>query len=231
MQLGGRLSHIAFIMDGNGRWAKHRGLPRSVGHAAGAEACRRVLRRCHELGIKTVTVYAFSTENWRRPKEEVEALMRLFEKYIDTILADLEGYHARFVMIGDKAPLSDTLRNKMTELERKTAENGSDYTVNLAINYGGRDELVTAFNRMLAEGKTEVTESDIDEHLYTAHSPDPDLVVRTAGEERLSGFLLWQASYAELYFTKRLWPDMGWRDVDNAVRAYLGRTRRFGGLK
>ena len=229
-ELSGRLSHIAFIMDGNGRWAKRRGLPRSAGHAAGAEACRRVFRRCRELGIHTVTVYAFSTENWSRPREEVEALMKLFHRYIDSIRDDMESYDARFIFLGDKTPLSESLRDKMEALERDSAARGSEFTLNLAINYGGRDEIVHAVRALLAEGKT-VSEEEISAHLYTAASPDPDMIVRTAGEERLSNFLLWQASYAEFYFTDRLWPDMDAADVDDAVRAYIGRTRRFGGVK
>ena len=229
--LCGRLSHIAFIMDGNGRWAKRRGLARSLGHAAGAEACKRVFRRCRELDIKTVTVYAFSTENWSRPQEEVDALMALFHRYIDTMLGDLEQYDARFVFIGDRTPLEPSLREKMADLERVSAERGSPFTLNLAINYGGREELVHAVNTLLGEGKTVVTQEDISAHLYTAHSPEPDLIVRTAGEKRLSGFLLWQASYSEFYFTDRLWPDMNAQDVDEAVLAYTERVRRFGGVK
>lgn len=230
-KLVGRLSHIAFIMDGNGRWARRRGLARSLGHAAGAEACKRVFRRCRELGIHTVTVYAFSTENWSRPREEVEALMSLFDRYLNTLLSDFENYDARFVFLGDKSPLPEFLRDKMEDIERRSLERGSEFTLNLAINYGGRDEIVHAVNALLAEGKRSVTAEDISGRLYTAQSPDPDLIVRTAGEQRLSNFLLWQSSYAELYFTGRLWPDMEARDVDDAVRAYLGRTRRFGGVK
>lgn len=229
LSLDGRLSHIAFIMDGNGRWAKRRGLPRKAGHAAGAEACRRVFRRCHELGITTVTVYAFSTENWKRPKEEVEALMALFDRYLDEVMADLSSYNARFVFLGERDPLPAALRDKMTELERRSAESGSAYTLNFAINYGGRDEILHAANAAIAEGKTHLSAADIEAHLYT--ESDPDLIVRTAGEKRLSNFLLWQASYSEFYFTDRLWPDMSANDVDKAVRAFLDRTRRYGGLK
>ena len=231
VSLDGRLSHIAFIMDGNGRWAKRRGLPRGQGHIAGAEACKRVVRRCRELGIRTVTVYAFSTENWSRPQEEVDGLMKLFDRYLDTLLSDFESYDATFVFLGDKGALPASLREKMEQVERLSRERGSEYTFNLAINYGGRAELVHACNSLIAEGRTEITAEDIDAHLYTAGSPDPDLVVRTAGEQRLSGFLLWQASYAELYFTDRLWPDMQASDVDAAVEAFLSRTRRFGGVK
>ena len=230
-ELSGRLSHIAFIMDGNGRWARRRGLSRSLGHAAGAEACKRVFRRCRDLGIRTVTVYAFSTENWSRPREEVEALMSLFDRYLDTLLSDFESYNANFVFLGDKSPLPEGLRLKMEDIERRSRELGSEYTLNLAINYGGRDEIVHAVNLLIAEGKERITADELASRLYTAASPDPDLIVRTAGEQRLSNFLLWQSSYSELYFTDRLWPDMDARDVDDAVRAFLGRTRRFGGVK
>ncbi len=231
LQVEGCLSHIAFIMDGNGRWARRRGLPRSAGHAAGAEACRRVFRRCRELGIHTVTVYAFSTENWSRPQEEVDALMKLFDRYLDDINTRFDEYDARFIFIGDKAPLPPPLREKMLDIERRSAERGTGYTLNLAINYGGRDEIAAAVNTLIAGGATSVTPADISAHLYTSASPDPDLIVRTAGEQRLSNFLLWQASYAELYFTDTLWPDMKNDDVDAAVRAFLSRTRRFGGVK
>lgn len=231
LQVEGCLSHIAFIMDGNGRWARRRGLARSLGHAAGAEACRRVFRRCRELGIHTVTVYAFSTENWSRPQEEVDALMKLFDRYLDDINARFDEYDARFVFIGDKAALPASLREKMLDIEARSLARGSEYTLNLAINYGGRDEIAAAVNSLIAKGATSVTPADISAHLYTSASPDPDLIVRTAGEQRLSNFLLWQASYAELYFTDTLWPDMKNDDVDAAVRAFLTRTRRFGGVK
>ena len=224
-------AHVAFIMDGNGRWARRRGLPRKAGHAAGAEACRRIFRYCKKIGIRTVTVYAFSTENWSRPKDEVDALMKLFDKYVDTLLAEYRQHGVRFVFIGDKSPLSPELREKMERLERESAALFDDYTLNIAINYGGRDEIVHAVNSLFTEGKTAVTQEDIASHLYTAHSPDPDLIVRTAGERRLSNFLLWQASYSELYSTQTLWPDMKERDVDEALHSYAGRVRRFGGVK
>ena len=223
--------HIAIIMDGNGRWAKKRGLPRTAGHAAGAETFRTIATYCKEIGLDYLTVYAFSTENWSRPREEVDALMALFDRYLDTLLSDFESYRANFVFLGDKTPLPEGLRAKMEDIERRSRELGSDFTLNLAINYGGRDEIVHAVNSLLSEGKREITADELASRLYTAASPDPDLIVRTAGEQRLSNFLLWQSSYAELYFTDRLWPDMDAEDVDRAVSAFLGRTRRFGGVK
>ena len=157
--------------------------------------------------------------------------MSLFDRYIDTIARDLDSYDVRIVFIGDRTPLSPSLREKMTALEEASAARGSLFTLNLAINYGGRDEILHAVNSLIAEGRQRVSAEDIFSHLYTAHSPEPDLIVRTAGEQRLSNFLLWQASYSELYFTDRLWPDMDAEAVDEAVRAYLSRTRRFGGVK
>lgn len=226
-----RLSHIAFIMDGNGRWATKRHLPRSAGHVAGAKACERVFRYCKKIGIKTVTIYAFSTENWSRPREEVEALMTLFSRYMDTLLSKYREIGARYVILGDKGALPEEIRLKMEKLERLSAEIPTDCTLNIAINYGARAEITSAVNRLIAEGKKEICEEDITKGLYTAHSPDPDLIIRTAGEARLSNFLLWQASYAELYFTKTLWPDMQESDVDAAILEFYRRTRRFGGVK
>ncbi len=223
-----RLSHIAFIMDGNGRWAKKRALPRSAGHIAGAEACERVFRYCQKIGIKTVTVYAFSTENWNRPQEEVEGLMKLFNKQLDRLIDRFEKNDARYIFLGDKAPFTEELRAKMLWLEEKSQARGSDYTLNLAINYGARDELIHAFSALVAEGKTAITEADVAAHLYTKDSPDPDLIVRTGGEYRLSNFLLWQASYAELMTLDCYWPDMNEKRVDEIVRNFYERERRFG---
>ncbi len=226
-----RLSHVAFIMDGNGRWAKKRGLPRNAGHVAGAKACRRVFEYCRKIGIKTVTVYAFSTENWNRPAEEVEGLMDLFLSEITDILDDFDNTTTRFVFLGDKGRFSPDLRSKMEELERRSSDRTSGYTLNLAMNYGSRDELVRAVNQLIAEGKTEVTAEDISSHLYTKASPDPDLIVRTGHESRLSNFLLWQASYAELMFIDRFWPDMDGDAIDDIVRNFYQRDRRFGSVK
>ncbi|MBQ1244183.1 MAG: di-trans,poly-cis-decaprenylcistransferase, partial [Clostridia bacterium] len=203
---GARPSHIAFIMDGNGRWAKKRGMPREYGHIKGAEKFKEVVRHCGDIGINTVTVYAFSTENWHRPENEVSALMKLLSQYIEGAQSELSENKIRFIFLGDKSALPEDLRIKAESLERAS----KDYTLtlNIALNYGGRAELVHAFNSLIKEGKTEITEKDISSHLYTKDSPEPDLIVRTGGDYRISNFLLYQAAYAELCFTKTLWPDL-----------------------
>ena len=223
----GRVRHVAFIMDGNGRWAKRRSLPRTAGHVKGAENFRRILDACRRLGIETVTVYAFSTENWSRPQGEVDAIMGLLDRYLDEIIREGER-RVRVVFLGDKAPLSPELREKAEQIERDTAAN--PYCLNVALNYGGRDEILCACRRLIAEGKTEITEADISRNLYTAHSPDPDLVIRTGGDIRISNFLLWQSAYAEYYFTKTLWPDLTEGELCRALTDFCRRHRRFGGL-
>lgn len=227
--LEGAIRHIAFIMDGNGRWATRQGLSRADGHKAGAKVFEEVAEYCHSLGIPCVTVYAFSTENWRRPKAEVDALMRLFSGYIDRASKRFHEKKVRVVFLGDKSVFPRKLRKQMETLEEGSAVYSD--TLNIAFNYGARDELVHAVNAAIAEGKTELTEADIERHLYTAASPDPDLIVRTAGEMRLSNFLLWQAAYSEFYYTDVLWPDMKPVDVDAACLAFLKRKRNFGGIK
>ena len=223
-----KLSHIAFIMDGNGRWAKKRGMPREYGHVKGAENFQRVVRHCGDIGINTVTVYAFSTENWNRPENEVSQLMKLLSQYIDSAARELEENKIRFIFLGSKEKLSAELREKMQKLE-KLSEKYS-LTLNIALNYGGRDEIVHACNSLIKEGKTEITEQDISSRLYTKESPDPDLVVRTGGDFRISNFLLWQSAYAEYYFTKTLWPDLTSKEIDDIVEEFCTRHRRFGGL-
>jgi len=224
-----RLSHIAFIMDGNGRWAKARGLVREKGHIQGAKAFQQVIEYCFNGGIDAVTVYAFSTENWKRPKAEVDAILRLLEAYIKKAFKKLaENNNVRIRIIGDKSALSPKLIKLCEELEERSKNN--KYNLNVAINYGGRAEIVTAVNKLIASGVTEVTEQMISDALYTAGQDDPDLIVRTAGELRLSNFLTWQSVYSEFYFTDTLWPDMGEKDVDSAVDAYYGRTRRYGAV-
>ena len=220
------LSHIAFIMDGNGRWAKSRGLPRKLGHKQGAIAFEKIVRECSRLGIKTVTVYAFSTENWKRPKEEVDAIMELLLSYVERAESE-DG--TRYVFLGDKSVLREDLRLKMEHLERVSINR--EYTLNIAFNYGGRAELVNAFNELSREGKTEITEDDINTHLYTKSSPDPDLIVRTANEYRISNFLLWQCAYSEFYFTNVLWPDFDEKELHKAIKSFYQRKRNFGGIK
>ena len=221
-----RLQHIAFIMDGNGRWAERRGMPRRFGHRYGAEAFRRVVRYCGDIGIKYVTVYAFSTENWSRPEKEVQSIMKLLDKYLDECGKSVEDYDIRMKFIGDISKLAPELVEKAKRLEEISKDN--KLTLCLAINYGGKDEIVNACNKLIASGKSNITADDIASELYTADIPDPDLIVRTAGEMRLSNFLMWQSAYSEFYFTDTLWPDMTQVDIDKAVEAFYNRQRRYG---
>lgn len=221
-----RLKHIAFIMDGNGRWAKKRGMPREYGHKVGAAVFKNVIRHCGDIGIKYVTVYAFSTENWKRSEKEVSAIMKLLSEYIDEAKNDPDGNFVRVKFIGDVSKLPEEITAKAEELEEATSK--YERQVNIALNYGGRDEIVKAVNRAVASGKTELCEQDISDNLYTANCPPPDLIVRTGGEYRLSNFLMWQSAYSELYFTGVLWPDFKDEDIDDAVREFYKRNRRFG---
>ncbi len=222
------IDHIAFIMDGNGRWAKKRGMPREFGHKQGAETFRKILRRCCELGIKASTFYVFSTENWKRPEKEVRAIMELLEKYLDECEKEISKNDVRFIFLGDMSPFSPTVRDKIKRIEEMSREN--TYIANLALNYGGRSEIVAAVNSLMAEGKSSVTEDDITAAIYTKDSPPLDLIVRTGGDLRISNFLLWQAAYAEFYFTDKLWPDLDTEDVDGIVENFAKRHRRFGGI-
>jgi undecaprenyl diphosphate synthase len=216
-------------MDGNGRWAKKRGMPREYGHRRGAEVFKRVVERCGELGIEAATFYVFSTENWKRPEKEVNALMKLLDEYLDDCERQLlkKDKNIRFIFLGDKTPFSESLRVKMEKIEKNSVQNTR--IVNLAVNYGGRSELVNAFNSLIEGGKRKVSEDDITAALYTKESPELDMVVRTGGDLRISNFLLWQTAYAELYFTEKLWPDFTPEDVDEAVEVFKKRQRRFGG--
>ena len=223
-----RLKHIAFIMDGNGRWAQMRGREREYGHKEGSEAFKRVVAHCADIGIKTVTVYAFSTENWKRPKNEVNAIMRLLNTYLSNCEDELSKRGVRFRMIGDKSALSPSLVKKIERVERATKDN--TLLLNFGLNYGGRAEIVTAVNKLISQNKTAVTEKDISEALYTFDCEDPDLIVRTGGDIRISNFLIWQAAYSELYFTDTLWPDMSDADIDAAVKEFYSRQRRYGGV-
>lgn len=220
------LRHIAFIMDGNGRWAQKRMMPRTYGHKAGAENFRKIVEHCGDIGIKIVTVYAFSTENWGRPKAEVETIMGLLSQYLDKCEREMEEHKIRYKFIGDMSVFSEELREKISIVE----ELSKDYErlLNIALNYGSRAEMVHAFNLLAAEGKKEISEEDICGALYTSHCPDPDIIVRTGGDIRLSNFLLWQAEYSEFYFTDVLWPDLSNDDVDEIVREFYKRKRKYG---
>lgn len=226
--------HIGFIMDGNGRWAKKRGLERKFGHREGAKTFRKISEYCCELGIKYVTFYAFSTENWKRPKDEVDAIMSLFESYLDDVRSHVDE-KIRVIFIGDKAPFSDSLRNKMIAQE-EDSKNFDRMTLLLAINYGGRDDIVYSVKKIAEEVKKgnitpdEITEEMISDGLYTKNVPDVDFIIRPSGELRLSNFLIWQAAYAEYYFTDVLWPDFSKKDLDKALEDYLNRKRRYGGI-
>jgi undecaprenyl diphosphate synthase len=224
-----QLRHIAFIMDGNGRWATKRGLPRESGHVRGVENFRRVVTHCRDVGISVVTVYAFSTENWSRPEREVNAIMNLLDRYFDEAARDAELNRIRYRFIGDISVLRAELREKAERLKELTAE--YPLTLNIALNYGGRDEITRACNRLLAAGKSAVTEADLAAAMDTAQTGDPDFIVRTGGDTRISNFLLWQSAYAEFYFTKTLWPDLSEEELDQAILDFLGRHRRFGGVR
>lgn len=236
MEEKNRPKHIGIIMDGNGRWAKKRGMPRTFGHKAGAKAFRELVKHCLERKIPYLTVYAFSTENWKRPQEEVDAIMKLLRDYLDEAFQhEDENKDICVKVIGSTGPLATDLREKIARLEEKTKGN-TGITVNIALNYGGRDELVYAF-RSLAEqikegslSPDQVTEDLISDSLYTAGQPDPDLIIRPSGELRLSNFLIWQAAYAEFVFMDVLWPDFGAKELDQALEEYAGRSRRFGDI-
>lgn len=220
-------AHIAFIMDGNGRWAKKKGLARTAGHTQGAKVFRTIVSGCFNLGIKTVTVYAFSTENWKRPKSEVDAVMELMRQYIvERLSEDDTSYKMRF--IGDETVFDSETREKMQKLEKLNPN--AEYTLYIALNYGGRAEICYAVNKLISEGKRNITEADISSKIYTSESPDPDLIVRTGGDVRISNFLMWQSAYSEFWFTPTLWPDFTMAEVTGIISDYGSRDRRFGGL-
>lgn len=226
--------HIAFIMDGNGRWAKKRGLPRKFGHREGAKNFRRIARYCKDIGIKNITFYAFSTENWKRPKDEVDAIIELFREYIVDV-RNYIGEEVRVLFLGDKSIFDADLQKKMTDLEEDTKDN-HEMTMLLAINYGGRDEVVHV-SKILAQKAADgelkpedITEDMFGSYLYTKDVPDVDLMIRPSGELRLSNFLIWQSAYAEFYFTDVLWPDFSPEELEKALVNFAGRSRRFGGV-
>ena len=227
--------HVAIIMDGNGRWAKKRGLPRTAGHAAGAENFRTIATYCKEIGLEYLTVYAFSTENWKRPEEEVSAIMGLLRKYLLEAIGRMERDRVKMHFFGDLSPLSEELRVLCMETE-EISKRYEGCQVNICLNYGGRDEILRAaraFSRDCAEGKSDpnhLTEEQFSRYLFSAGVPDPDLVIRPSGEVRISNFLLWQSAYAEFYFTDVLWPDFSKEELHRALAAYQSRSRRFGGV-
>ncbi len=236
MMEGSVPQHVAVILDGNGRWAKKRGLPRNAGHVRGAKAVTDILKDVDDLGIRYFTVYAFSTENWSRPEDEVSALMTLISKYIVSNIPNCMEHNIRCSIIGRRDNMPEQLLACIREVEEATRNNtGLRFTV--AINYGGRDEVTRAVQRLalrVKEGSLkpgEITETDISDALDTAGIPDPDLLIRTCGEQRLSNFLLWQLAYSELYFTPVAWPDFNRQELEKAIEAYGMRDRKFGGLK
>jgi undecaprenyl diphosphate synthase len=224
-------THVAIIMDGNGRWAISRGLPRLAGHRAGTENLRRIITTCVQLGIKYLTIYAFSTENWGRPREEVEGLMHILEDVIDRELAELHKEGVQLRHIGRLERLDPKLQEKVLDAIDITREN-SKLILNVAFNYGGRDEIVCAIQKMIKDGVTadSVTVDKVNQYLFTAGVPDPDLIIRTSGELRISNFLIWQAAYSEWYVTPTYWPDFKEEEFKKALNAYNRRDRRYGGL-
>jgi len=228
--------HIAVIMDGNGRWAKRRGVPRTLGHREGAETLKKITRYCKNIGVGYLTVYAFSTENWKRPGDEVAGIIRLLRFYINTFDKDPERDKIRVRFIGDIGKLDEDVKRDFASIVTRTRDNRDAITLTIAFNYGGRDEIVRAARAaagLAAEGR--LAPGDIDENVFadlldTGGIPDPDLLIRTGAETRISNFLLWQAAYAELLFTDTLWPDFDEKDIDEAIRVYNGRQRRFGAV-
>lgn len=227
--------HVAIILDGNGRWAKKRNMPRNFGHVQGSKTVEQIIEDGYNMGIEYITVYAFSTENWKRSKDEVDALMKLLAKYLIDCIERSTKNNMKVRVIGDKSGLADSLVTKINELEEATKDaTGLKFTI--AINYGGRDELRRAFVKLAEEVRSgdlmpeDITEQMIGDKLDTAGIPDPDLLIRTSGEERLSNFLPWQLAYTEFYFTDVLWPDFSKEDLLTAIRYYNGRERRFGGV-
>jgi undecaprenyl diphosphate synthase len=221
--------HLAIIMDGNGRWATKRLLPRVAGHVKGVEAVRGVVEACVERGIEYLTLFAFSSENWRRPQEEVSLLMRLFVTALEREVSKMHANNIRLRVVGDLSRFDPKLQEMIANAERKTANN-TRLTVTVCANYGGRWDIMQATGKMLAAnpGVTELTEAMLEPHLAMAYAPEPDLFIRTGGEQRISNFLLWQLAYSELYFTDTFWPDFSSESLDRAIASYQQRERRFG---
>lgn len=222
--------HIAIIMDGNGRWAKNRSLPRSAGHAAGSKNFKDIARYCNKIGLHYLTVYAFSTENWKRPKEEVDNIMNILRDYLKDA-KNFKDENIKVKFIGDLEPLADDIKELIADAENESA-NATGLHLNIALNYGGRDEIVHAVRKIVSEGinPQDITEQTITDRLYTAGQPDPDFIIRPSGEYRLSNYLIWQAAYAEYWFSNVLWPDFSSKDLDRAIEEFSRRNRRFGGI-
>lgn len=224
------LKHIAFIMDGNGRWAKRRLLPRKIGHREGVKALERVINACEKRGIKEVSFYAFSTENWSRPQEEIDALFDMVRKFADNELKSYVERNMTVRFMGDITKLPKDTLDALNKITSTVRQNGEGMVVNIGLNYGGRDEIVTAVKALVDSGE-EITKENIESRLYTKGMSDPDVIVRSSGEKRLSNFMLWQSAYSELIFIDDLWPDFNAATVDSIIDEYAKRTRRFGGLK
>ena len=227
--------HIAIILDGNGRWAKKRGLPRTAGHAVGAETFRKIATYCKNIGVEYLTVYAFSTENWRRPENEVSTIMKLLGNYLQEAIDTMERDHIRMKVLGDLEGLSPELQAMVAKTD-EISRRYEGFQANICLNYGGRDEILHAarrYARDYAEGRAdgELTEEGFASYLYSAGIPDPDLLIRPGGEVRISNFLLWQCAYAEFYFTDVLWPDFTPEELDKAIAVFSARDRRYGGVK
>lgn len=222
--------HIAYIIDGNGRWAKRRGLPRSAGHKVGFETLKKIIYETFELGINVISIYGFSTENWNRPKEELDYLFEIFSQLFDDDILKFNEKGVRVQIMGDYTAFPEKVAQNVEKMVEKT-KNNDKFVLNLGINYGGKDELVRGINNLIAEGKTEVTKEDIDSCLYTANLPPLDFCIRTSGEQRISNFMLWQIAYSELYFPKVYWPAFTKRHLIKALKNYQKRHRRFGAIK
>ena len=230
MKKNNKLEHLAIIMDGNGRWAIKRGKPRLFGHKAGIESFKRTIQACLELNIKILSVFAFSTENWSRPKEEVDGIMNLINDFCQQDYSHAMENGIKVVTMGDLSRLPENLQKSLKDIINKT-KNNDKLILNIGINYGARAEIVRAVNQIIASGKKECSEESFKQYLYTASLPDPDLIIRASGEKRLSNFMLYQCAYSEFYFPKVHWPDFNKKVILKAIASYQKRNRRFGGLK
>lgn len=224
-----KLEHLAIIMDGNGRWAIKRGKPRLFGHKAGIESLKRTIDACIALNIKILSVYAFSTENWKRPKEEVDGIMELINEFCESDMHNCETKGIKVISMGDPSRLPEKLQKSLKKVIEET-KNNDKFILNVGLNYGARAEIVRACNNIIKDGLQNVTEQTFANYLYTANLPDPDLIIRASGENRLSNFMLYQCAYSEFYFPKVHWPDFGYKIIKKAIKVYQKRNRRFGGL-